>query len=109
MHEQPRTRKDFLQAVKEYVKEIKKTGKINKLSKSKAEELFIEYFSDNDLFVLYEHSYGYILIYSEIYCDSVIYNILLTSHDTDDIEYELDFDDLESLQRYVVNELHLSL
>ena len=104
----PRTRKELLSWVKEILGEFKKPIK---LSKSKSIELFEDYFNDNKLFICYEYPENYyLLIYSDIVFDELIYNIILADHlDTDTIIAELDFDTKQDLRKYVVEHLHLTL
>lgn len=103
-----RTRKEWLDFVKEYLHTRKKPIKMND---EQTRSVFYEYFNNNEIFVGYEFpGKCYVLIYSEELYDDMCYVILLLNHlDKDMVVAELDFDDEEDLRKYVVEHLHLEL
>lgn len=102
-----RTRSETLAFFIEYLKECKKPLRI---PDEKAQVLFEEYFNENEMFIAYEYSHNYLLVYSDIVFDEIIYNILLVDKlDTDTVIAELDFDTEQDLRKYVVERLHLEL
>ena len=105
--ERPRTRREWLKYVKDVIGEYKKAPQ--RMSDTETEEKFEDYLNDNEVFVGYSFKGGYILAYSDIVFDELIYNILVTEKDPEDIIAELDFDDEDSFRDYIVNELHLTL
>lgn len=100
-----RTRSETLAYVVDYLKGKKKPLK---MSEDKARAVFDEYFNGNDIFTAYEYPHNYVLIYSDVVFNEVIYNVMLVDKlDTDTIIAELDFDTERDLRKYVVEYLHL--